>query len=99
MTKKKKDSLDSIPQLDIKGKDFSHSVPDQYSLHLFIEWKNVNLKRDEVSNVCFFEKEGKELRIVNRNSNSCYIYDLKEVKRVHVLFDGINDKSIDEGGE
>lgn len=99
MTKKKKDSLDSIPQLDIKGEDFSHSVPDQYSLELTIEWKNVNLPRDFVSNVCFFEKEGKELRIVNRNSNSRYIYDLREVKRVYVLFDGINDKSIDQGGE
>lgn len=83
----KQNSFDSVPQLKLKGEDFSHIVPEEHSLTLFIEFKKGGTPRDEIANVRAFQKEGKELRVVNRHTNYKYIYNLKEVKKVYVLFD------------
>lgn len=83
----KQNDFDTIPQLRIKGQDFSHIVPEDYSLTLFIEFKKKGTMRDEISQVRAFQKEGKEFRVVNRHANYKYIYDLGEVKKVYVLFD------------
>ena len=83
----KQNDFDTIPQLQIKGQDFSHIVPEDYSLTLFIEFKKKGTMRDEISQVRAFQKEGKEFRVVNRHTNYKYIYDLGEVKKVYVLFD------------
>ena len=87
MSKKKK-AYDTIPQLKLKGEDYSHNVPEQYSLSLFVEWRNKNLDRDEISNVKFFEKKDGELLVVNRaNDTIRYRYLLKEIKRVFVVLE------------
>lgn len=83
----KPSNFDTIPQLNIKGQDFSHIVPEDYSLTLFIEFKKGGVPRDEIQGVRAFEKEGKEFRVVNKHTNYKYIYNLKEVKKVYVLFD------------
>lgn len=91
MTKKK--IKDAVPQLDLKGEDFKHEVPEKYSLTLFIQWRDSKLEREELSRVCFFEKEGKEFRVVNKNNPTLrYCYNLDEVRKVFILFDV-------EGGE
>ncbi len=85
MSKKKK-AYDTIPQLKLKGEDYSHSVPNDFSLSLFVEWKNKELDRDEISNVKSFEKKDGELIVINRaNENIRYRYLLKEIKRVFVV--------------
>ena len=87
MSKKKK-VYDTIPQLKLKGEDYSHSVPDDFSLSLFIEWRKPTLDRDEISNVKSFEKKDGELLVINRaNDTIRYRYLLKEIKRVFVVLD------------
>lgn len=77
--------LNAVPQLDLKGDDFIHEIPDHIDMELYVEWRDKNAVRDSITNVRLIQKEGKELRIVNRNSNSRYIYNLKEVRKVYII--------------
>lgn len=96
MTKlKKNNSLDTIPQLALTGEDYSHIVPDHTKLSLFVQWKKGGLPREELDNVLGFEKKGKELFVYSKSSNSRYIYQLKEVKKVYVVFEPNNEVIIE----
>lgn len=77
--------LSAVPQLNLKGDDFIHEIPDHIDMEAFIEWRDKNANRDSITDVRLIQKEGKELRIVNRNSNSRYIYNLKDVRKVYII--------------
>ena len=88
MGKRKKDDLSTIPQLNLKGEDYGHIVPEHITITLFIEFKKGGLVRDEVSNVAYFEKRGDNFTVINsHNKNYRYIYSLKELKKVFVILD------------
>ena len=89
MKKKKKDSLESIPQLNLKGEDYGHIVPEHINIDMFLEFKDRSKARDEISNVKAFEKKDGELLIVNRiNDKIRYRYNLKELKKVFLVLGG-----------
>ena len=89
MKKKKKDSLESIPQLSLKGEDYGHIVPEHINIDMFLEFKDRSKARDEISNVKAFEKKDGELLIVNRmNDTIRYRYNLKELKKVFLVLGG-----------
>lgn len=84
---KKKSPLDSIGQLTLTGQDYSHLVPNHTDLTLFIEFKKKGLEREEISKVKAFEKKEGKLYVVNKYSDYRYIYEIKEVKKVFVVFE------------
>ena len=87
--KKKKDSLESIPQLNLKGEGYGHIVPEHINIDMFLEFKDRSKARDEISNVKAFEKKDGELLIVNRmNDKIRYRYNLKEMKYVFLVLGG-----------
>lgn len=82
----KQNDFDTVPQLNLKGKDFSHIVPEDIDIDLFIEWRDGNLDREWLSKVLGFQKKDGQFMVISKNNrNYRYIYNLKEIRRVFVV--------------
>lgn len=79
----------SAPQLDLKGDDFMHVIPDDLNIELIIHWRNksgMQFQPETINPVHAFAKQDGKLKIINRNMmDTSYVFDLKEVMRVYIM--------------
>lgn len=79
-----------IPTLNLKGDDFIHAVPEDMNMELIIHWKGQGFQPEHINPVKAFSKQDGKLKIINRNlPDTCYTFNLKEIKRVYLLPMGI----------
>ena len=76
----------SVPQIDLKGDDFIHAVPEEHNMEIIIHWKGQGYKPEFINPVKAFSKQGGKLKIINRNlPDTCYTFDVKEVQRAFIV--------------
>lgn len=79
----------SAPQLDLKGDDFIHAIPEDLKIELIIHWRNksgMQFEPEVISPVHAFAKQDGKLKVINRNlPDVSYTFDLKEVRRVYIM--------------
>lgn len=79
----------SAPQLDIKGDDFMHVIPDDLNIELIIHWKaskGQQFQPESINPVHAFAKQDGKLKVINRHlMDTSYTFDLKEVSKVFIM--------------
>lgn len=75
-----------VPTLKLKGDDYIHAVPDEHNIELIIHWKGQGFTPEYINPVKAFAKQDGKLKIINRNlHDTCYTFDVKEIKCVYVI--------------
>lgn len=81
-----KKNQSAIPSINLKGDDFIHTVPDHLNLEVIIHWKGQGYQPESINPVHAFAVQGGKFKVINRNlKDTCYTFDIKEVKRVFLL--------------
>lgn len=81
---KSKESV--VPQLDLKRADFIHAVPENENIEIIVHWKLKNCQPEFINPVKAFSKQDGQLKVINRNlPDTCYTFDLKQVRRVFII--------------
>lgn len=76
----------SVPQIDLKGDDFIHAVPEDQNIEIIIHWKGQGYQPEFINPVKAFSKQDGKLKIINRNlPDTCYTFDIKEVKNAYLM--------------
>lgn len=75
-----------LPTLNLKGDDFIHEVPAEMKMEVIIHWKGQNFQPEHINPVKAFAKQDGKFKVINRNlPDTCYTFDLKEIKRVFLM--------------
>lgn len=75
-----------VPTLKLTGDDYIHAVPDEHNIELIIHWKGQAFQPEHINPVKAFAKQDGKIKIINRNlPDTCYTFDIKEIKRVYVI--------------
>lgn len=83
MSKKNKSA---IPTINLKGDDFIHAVPEDMKMEVIIHWKGQGYHPEHINPVKAFAKQDGKFKVINRNlPDTCYTFDIKEVKCVYLL--------------
>lgn len=87
MSKKNKSP---VPTINLKGDDFIHTVPEDKNLEVIIHWKGQqkgqSYQPEYINPVHAFAKQDGKFKVINRNlRDTCYTFDIKEIKCVYLL--------------
>lgn len=75
-----------VPTLNLKGDDFIHAVPDDMSMEVIIHWKGQGYQPEHINPVKAFAKQDGKFKVINRNlPDTCYTFNIKEIKNVYFL--------------
>jgi hypothetical protein len=79
-----------IPTINLKGDDFIHAVPEEMDMEVIIHWKGQvkgqSYQPEHINPVKAFSKQDGKFKVINRNlPDTCYTFDIKEVKCVYLL--------------
>lgn len=79
-----------IPSIDLKREDFIHAVPDEVRLEVIIHWKGQvkgqSYQPEYINPVKAFAKQDGKFKVINRNlPDTCYTFDIKEIKAVYLM--------------
>lgn len=74
------------PQLDLKGDDFLHMVPEDKKIEIIVHFKGKNTEPEVLNPVHAFAKVGDKFKVINRTYQEvAYTFLIKEVKRVFII--------------
>lgn len=83
MSKKNRNAL---PTINLKGDNFIHTVPEHLNLEVIIHWKGQGYQPEYINPVHAFSVQDGKFKVINRNLlETCYTFDIKEVKCVYLL--------------
>lgn len=83
MSNNKQESASRL--INLKGDDFMNEVPEALQLEVLVYWKGKGLESafERINPVHSFGKVDGKIRVTNRNLlDTCYTFNVKEVKRV-----------------
>lgn len=74
------------PTINIKGDDFIHTVPEHLKLEVIIHWKGQGFTPEHINPVHAFAVQDGKFKVINRNlMDTCYTFEIKEIKHVYLL--------------
>lgn len=83
MSKKNKSA---IPTINLKSDDFIHTVPEHLKLEVIIHWKGQGFTPEHINPVHAFAVQDGKFKVINRNLlDTCYTFNIKEIKCVYLL--------------
>lgn len=85
-----KKNASPLPTINLKGDDFIHEVPTDMKMEIIVHFKGQvkgqGFEPEVINPVKAFAKQGGQFKVINRNlPDTCYTFNLKEIKRVFLL--------------
>lgn len=81
-----KKNQSALPTINLKGDDFIHTVPEHLKLEVIIHWKGQGYDPEHINPVHAFAVQDGKFKVINRNLlDTCYTFEIKEIKRVYLL--------------
>lgn len=78
------------PTINLKSEDFIHTVPEHLNLEVIIHWKGQqkgqSYQPEHINPVHAFSVQDGKFKVINRNLlDTCYTFNIKEIKCVYLL--------------
>lgn len=81
-----KKNAPAMPTINLKGDDFIHTVPEHLKLEVIIHWKGQGYQPEHINPVHAFSVQAGKFKVINRNLlDTCYTFDIKELKCVYLI--------------
>lgn len=85
-----KKNASPLPTINLKGDDFIHEVPADMKMEIIVHFKGQvkgqGFEPEVINPVKAFAKQGGKFKVINRNlPDTCYTFNLKEIKRVFLI--------------